>query len=71
MLTQKITHDDEAARAHQARLRAIVKRAVIDLGYLEPYIEQSPGYCSTERMIATCLNTLIDTVNGDPDTLDE
>jgi hypothetical protein len=50
-------------KQHQARLRQIVKRLVIDYGYLEQVISESPDYCSHERAIASCLDAAIDTIN--------
>lgn len=66
MRTQRITvQSDEQARvrAHTQRLRAIRKRLVIDIGYLEACVESDPNYSSKARAIATCLNAAVDILN--------
>lgn len=52
-----------APTAHQLRLRAIVKRLVIDLGYLENYLSSSHEN-SILYLVAWNLNIVIDTLNG-------
>lgn len=58
------TQDTTTTQAHQQRMRAIARRAVIDLGYLEHWIGQQRNYPVTENYCVTALDSMIDEINN-------
>jgi|GEM_PF-5703413 len=60
MISQEIT----TQRDHVNRMRAIAKRAVIDLGYIQTWIAQQKNYPVVENYCVTALDSMIDEINN-------